>query len=31
MEYLRIENFKCFNEIEIPLNQLTISNEQLTI
>ena len=24
MEYLKIENFKCFNEIEIPLNQLTI-------
>ncbi|WP_343585521.1 DUF3696 domain-containing protein [Flavobacterium sp.] len=24
MDYLRIENFKCFNKIEIPLNQLTI-------
>lgn len=24
MELLSIENFKCFNEISIPLNQLTI-------
>jgi len=24
MEYLKIENFKCFNDIEVPLNQLTI-------
>jgi predicted ATPase len=24
MDYLKIENFKCFNDIEIPLNQLTI-------
>ncbi len=24
MEYLKIENFKCFYEVEIPLNKLTI-------
>ena len=24
MEYLKIENFKCFNEINVPLNNLTI-------
>ena len=24
MEYLKIENFKCFNNIEVPLNQLTV-------
>ena len=24
MEFLKIENFKCFNEIHVPLNRLTI-------
>ena len=24
MEYLKIENFKCFNEIEVPINKLTV-------